>query len=346
MEELQQGEKFCQQRWVSLDFLTWLCIVVAFFGSILSAFNICTGGCTAAHEYRLFGLSFATVGILFSAVLAVLNHLRSNSQIIHGVFAMLVSSASGAELFFLHVQKVEIGQWCAVCITIATAVFVLTASIFSITLKEICMKWRFRKLVPLVIMTASFVVGLFVALAGVQQPAFAEEAGNIWFGKKNSKVEVYFISDWFCSYCRKTEPTIERIAPSVGKVAKYTFLDMPIHRETYEFIPFHLSLLVGEKRKYLQGRRALMEVASKTRKPDETVIKNAMAKHGVEFRMADFSTIMKLSNEVTSILLSNGVKVTPTVLIVNPETKEKRILSGTNQIQEPYILAAIRNLEN
>lgn len=318
---------------------------VVFVGSILSDFKICTGGCTAAHEYRLFGSSFATVGILFSVALAVINQLRSDSTIITGIFAVLVSAASGAEIYFLHVQKEEIGQWCPVCVTIAVAAFVLTAIIYPIIQKEIHMKLRFGKMAPLLIMASSFVLGLIVALAGVQPPAFAAEIDNIWFGKKSAKVEVYFVSDWFCSYCRKAEPSIEKMVPNIGKVARYTFLDMPIHRETYEFMPFHLSLLLGEKRNYLQGRRALMEVAAKTKNPDAGAIKTAMAKHGVAFRMADFSTIMKLSSEVTSVLQGNGVRVTPTVLIVNPQTKEKRILSGTEQIQEPYVLAAIRNLE-
>lgn len=329
----------------SLGSIIWAGIVTVFIGSILSAFNICTEGCTAAHEYRLFGLSFATVGILFSVALAVINHFRSNSVIVTGVFAVLVSAASGAEIYFLHVQKEEIGQWCPVCVTIAIAAFVLMAGIYLIIHKETNMKRGFGKSAPVLAMAVSFALGLFIALTGVQQPAFAGEMDNIWFGKKGAKVEVFFVSDWFCSYCRKAEPAIEKMAPKIGKVARYTFLDMPIHRETYEFMPFHLSLLVGEKRHYFQGRRALMEVAAKTRAPDAGTIKNVMAKHGIAFQMADFSTIMKLSTEVTSILQGNGVKVTPTVLIVNSQTKEKRILSGAEQIQEPYVLAAIRNLE-
>lgn len=330
---------------ITCDPIIWAGIATVFIGSILSVFNICTGGCTAAHEYGLFGFSFATVGILFSVALAVINQLRSDSTIITGIFAVLISAASGAEIYFLHVQKEEIGQWCPVCVTIAAAAFVLTGIIYPIIHKEIHMKLRSGKMTPLLIMAASFVLGLIFALAGVQPPAIAGEIDNIWFGKKRAKVEVYFVSDWFCSHCRKAEPSIEKMAPNIGKVARYTFLDLPIHRETYEFVPFHLSLLVGEKRNYLQGRRALMEVAAKTKYPDAGAIKNAMAKHGVAFRMADFSTIMKLSSEVTSVLQGNGVRVTPTVLIVNSQTKEKRILSGSEQIQEPYVLAAIRNLE-
>ncbi|MRR21702.1 hypothetical protein EG830_01825, partial [bacterium] len=178
---------------ITCDSIIWAGVATVFIGSILSVFNICTGGCTAAHEYRLFGFSFATVGILFSVALAAVNRLRSKSVTITGVFTVLVSAASGAEIYFLHVQKEEIGQWCPVCVTVAAAAFVLTASIYPIIQKEIHMKLRFGNMAPLLIMAVSFVLGLFVALAGVQPPAFAGEIDNIWFGKKSAKVEVYFV---------------------------------------------------------------------------------------------------------------------------------------------------------
>lgn len=189
-------------------------------------------------------------------------------------------------------------------------------------------------------------LGLIGALvAGVQQQAYGKETGFTWFGKRASKVQVFFVSDWFCSYCRKAEPVIESLAPAVGKVAKYTFLDMPVHRESLEYIPFHLSILGSDKRKHFEGRKALMELAATNRNPEVQEVRKVMAKHGINFQMADFASVAQTSNQAVALLRKYGVRMTPSVLIINEETNEKRVLSGFNEIQEPYIIAAIHSLE-
>lgn len=196
------------------------------------------------------------------------------------------------------------------------------------------------------VMTAALAIGLIgTQVSGVQQQAFGKETGFAWFGKRDSKVQVFFVSDWFCSYCRKAESTIENLAPAVGKVAKYTFLDMPVHRESLEYIPFHRSILEGDKRKYFEGRKALLELASINRNPEVQDVRKVMAKHGINFQMADFASVAQASSQAIALLRKNGVRMTPSVLIINEETKEKRVLSGLNEIQEPYIIAAIHSLE-
>lgn len=196
------------------------------------------------------------------------------------------------------------------------------------------------------VMMAALAIGFVGTLVAVsQQLAYGKETGFTWFGKRDSKVQVFFVSDWFCSYCRKAEPTIESLAPAVGKVAKYTFLDMPVHRESLEYIPFHLSILEGDKRKYFEGRKALLELAAVNRNPEVQEVRKVMAKHGINFHMADFASVAQASNQAVTLLRKNGVRMTPSVLIVNEETNEKRVLSGLNEIQEPYIIAAIHSLE-
>lgn len=187
--------------------------------------------------------------------------------------------------------------------------------------------------------------GTLAASAQQQRQELGKEIGFTWFGKRDSKVQVFFVSDWFCSYCRKAEPTIEGLAPAIGKVAKYTFLDMPVHRESLEYIPFHLSILEGNKRKYFEGRKALLELAAINRNPEIQDVKKVMAKYGINnFQMADFASVAQASNQAVTLLRKNGVRMTPSVLIVNEETKEKRVLSGLNEIQEPNIIAAINRL--
>lgn len=203
-----------------------------------------------------------------------------------------------------------------------------------------------RRKKTFLVMTAALAIGLVGTLVSVgQQQAYGKETGFTWFGKRDAKVQVFFVSDWFCSYCRRAEPAIEGVAPAVGKVAKYTFLDMPVHRESLEYIPLHLSILEGDKRKYFEGRKALMELAVTTKNPEVHEVRKVMAKRGINFQMADFASVAQASNEAITLLRKHGVRMTPSVLIVNEETKEKRVLSGLSEIQESHIVAAIRSLE-
>jgi len=73
-------------------------------------------------------------------------------------------------------------------------------------------------------------------------------AKNIWFGNLSSPVEVYFVSDWYCDYCRRVEPVVKSALSDIGAKAKYTWIDLAIHRESMNIIPVSLDVLLGDKK--------------------------------------------------------------------------------------------------
>src|ERR1035441_6007285 len=57
----------------------------------------------------------------------------------------------------------------------------------------------------------------FVLAGGIEAKAAVTEKGanavhfkaaDIWLGNKTSNMEVYFIGDWYCGFCRRLEPAI------------------------------------------------------------------------------------------------------------------------------------------
>lgn len=203
-----------------------------------------------------------------------------------------------------------------------------------------------RKILFLPVLATAMAVLIFTSTPEAKTSAVISTPPGIWFGKKSSAVEVYFVSDWLCPFCRKIEPEIEKMAPAVGAVAKYTFLDLPVHRESSEFIPYSQSILVNEKLKYFTARKALIELATKTRNPDNQSVADAMKRHGISFKMIGFSTVMQLSVSGQDVIRKTKVTMTPTVVVRNSKTGKQQLLIGAQQIQSQIVLAAIKNLES
>lgn len=329
--------------------LIWTGILVAFIGSVLSALNICTASaCTAAHSYRLFNIEFAMVGIPMFYLLASSRFFSGKIEGATDLFDAILFGCAGAEIWFLYIQKYQIGDYCPICIVIAFAVFLMgfarLVEKFS-TKKEACMSGFVkvcRKLLPAVV----FFAGLSVAMIGVKSAEANSGLAGMWLGNSKSAIEVYFVSDWYCSFCKKAEAAIEKTLPNLGKMARYTFLDYPVHQESFAFVPYNISLLMTEKTQYLSGRKALMEVAGKTNAPDDDTIRKALSRAGIKFRMADVSTVLKASNNISKFLLDAGIKSTPVVIIRNTKTGEQRLLTGTNQITSSAVISTAKGLSN
>src|SRR4030042_6182135 len=73
--------------------------------------------------------------------------------------------------------------------------------------------------------------------------------------------------------------------------AKLLFIDIPIHTETMNFIPYHLSFLVREKAKYLEIRKTLLRLAEPTKEPTPEEIQKAVAPLGVTYRPLNFADV-------------------------------------------------------
>lgn len=357
----------------AISYALWILLLIALVASVLSAFGICTGACTDAEKYRLFGLRFPTVGIpfLITALLASLYRNRHDQRALQSlcppahrraynrVFDFMLAGAVGAEYLFFYIQKNLIGHYCLVCMVIAAAV----ASAAALRLAEVVRQNAMNSLwsvcrrsahVAQYVFLMAFIgfSGLTLAIAGTKNAAESVTGSamairqDIWLsGPPVPSVEVYFITDWLCDYCKKTEPVIENMLPVVGKVARFTFIDDPIHKESLNFVPYHASLLLNDKQHYIEGRKALLELALKTKAPSEDMVKTAFAKYGLTSRMADYSVVANLSNSVGAFLRGNGVTMTPSIVVRNIITGEHRTISGVENITEGMVLMTIKRLQ-
>lgn len=111
------------REWTPWSF--WSIAVILLTGLILSALSgseICLQRCSAGHDYRFFGLSFATTGILFFTSTLLLHLLSLRYSFLAQGVVWLISAACGAEVMLVLIQKYQIGHWCPICLTIGVCV--------------------------------------------------------------------------------------------------------------------------------------------------------------------------------------------------------------------------------
>lgn len=333
-----------------MSYLTWAATVVSLFGAIFAAFGICTGGCSDAQNYRLFGLPFAAIGIPFFVLLVVTSFRRNGDRAcVRTLYDVLLAGALGAEWIFLGVQARIIKHYCPICVIIAIAVFVAVG----LRLVEVYLRRQvgverkkngvkkaalaFAKSLAVI---GAIYAGLIFALIGISSSVDAGSGNitqDIWLGKTDSQIEVLYVGDWYCPYCREAEPVLESMLPEIGKVARYSFIDDPIHRESYNFIPANMSLLLNSKSQYHEGRKALLELASRSKNPTEADVAAVLVAKGVEFNMVDANVLRELARSEGGFIHSNGITLTPTLVFRNSKTGAQKTLVGTDQITKEKI---------
>lgn len=341
-----------------ISYVLWGLLAVALAGSVLSDLGICSGACTDAEKYRLFGMHFSSVGIPFLMMATIASLYRNSARwVMRPAFDCLITGALGAEYFFVYVQKHIIGHYCPLCLVIAVAIaMAVVLRLCEVVMQKIAApRTIYKRCVSTVLHIGLLVCfafwGLTLAIAGTSAPGDGKAASgsirqDIWFaGPPIPNVEVYFVTDWFCDYCRKAEPAIDGMLSAVGKVARYTFIDDPIHRESLNFNPFNISLLLNDKAHYLDGRKALLDLATKTKSPSEEMVKSAFAQRGLNLRMADFATIVGLTDSTAAFLRANNVTMTPAIVVRNILTGERRTLTGIENISEGVVLMTIKRLQ-
>ena len=327
--------------------LIWTLLFAGLILSLLSATDLCNfGGCTDAHEYRLFGLHFAAVGTVFFIGSMVLFSLRSRSFVIQVAFIAAIGGGLGAELFFIHVQKNIIGAWCPLCLLIAATV---AATVAATALPGISNLSRGEPMTSRkIITTTTFFIllftGFFISMAGLGKGE-AEAALDISVGKRNSHLEVIIFSDWYCPACEKVEPVLLFSYPQLAQKARLYFVDKPIHKESTNFIPYNLSFAIHEKEKYPSLRRALASLAQKTKNPSADQVQKAVAPLGVTFTPLSFLEITQGMAEYESRIKEFNVRSTPTVILRNTRNGKTRTLSSTNEITAPKMLKALEEID-
>lgn len=322
--------------------ILWLAAIVGLVLSVMSALNICTSACSEASLYTIFGLNFGWFGVAYFCMLIGALVLQSRFVWMRKAIILLIWAAAGAELRFIWLQKYVIGRWCPLCLGIATAIFVMAI----IVLLNEWHKIRSRrtkmntyvKYVTTVMIAA--VLGLSGAILGVKKEAEAAEL-NMFLGKTDSPTVVYFVSDWFCPACRRTEPAIARMYPNIAAIAKVGFVDIPVHPETSNFTPYNTEFLVHEKGKYIQLRGALAELAKRTKTPSPEDVQKAIAPYGVKLRSMNYADIAAGMNWNENVYRTYEIKATPTVVIMNEKTRKHVHLVGEKEISHEAIFKAI-----
>ncbi len=301
--------------------------------SIPQVSSMCSESCAPTHEWTIFGMNFGWLGVGFFSACLVALFLRRLGIFDFGLKTML-AGACGAEIAFLYVQKFIIGQWCPVCVAIATLVYLSIAVLFFQSVYEF-MKQENRRAEMLKLtgkgawfLSAVF-VGCLVAAAGLGKPVTAEAGANgtdIVLGNKSSEIEVYVFTDWFCPACKRVEAELEKAYPELARQCKVVFADYPIHRESYNFIPYSISFAVNEKTKYMETRKALVSLAAKNRAPSAEDVQKAVDCLEVTYKplpFADVNMCMQYCGELANAM---QVEATPTVVVVNSNTKSMKKL--------------------
>ncbi len=316
--------------------------------SLMSHLNLCaTSACTETHKYLLFGLPFTMVGIVFFPAAWASFELGRSLRLFSIFFAMMIAGASGAEVAFLWIQKYVIREWCPLCLGIAATVYILAFLACYGWTKNILLTSKdgrgiimtiFKKisLIALVV-----VAGFLLAFKGAQKGEAQDKAMNLFLGAEKSARELYIFTDWFCPACRKAEAEIEKSVASAEKNAKIIFVDVPIHAETLNYMPYNLSFLMHEKSKYLELRKALGGLSLTSKEPSPEEVQKTVASLGVTYKPLSFMLVTKGLKYWEETARAFAVKSTPTVIVTNTKTKKKIQMVGFKDITEQNILKAL-----
>jgi len=337
-----------------LFWIATLAIITGFTLTIMSLLELCTTACVEGHKYKLFGIKFEYFGLVFFTTMLAVHVLGLRSALFHMLAALVVAGGVGGEFYFIYMQKVVIGSWCPICLSIAAMVGI-TALMYIINQfigfqkaneEGGNMSGFGRSFVAI----TTVIFGCFMAFSGTSKadPLQEEQTSikeSIAFGTNKSPIEVYVFTDWFCPACRLVEPIFEKMAPAVQKEGKLYFIDAYIHDESMNYSPYNLSFMIYQKPKYFQLRNALLALTDKTKSPSEKQVETAIAPLGVEYKEVNYKDISLATKMFQKLKRQFDITGTPTVIVVNLDTKKGKKLSGTTDITEANVLKAIEDLK-
>lgn len=325
--------------------------------SVFSWLELCVQHCSANQEYRLFGYSFAKIGILFFTTLTLLHLLSKKFEILKPFVGWLIASALGAEFVFIAIQHYEIGRWCPVCLAIAATILFaalvllfgyiksFNAAIHSRNREEIMQKIKNGCLSVFFIILGTLLAFIGIGKANTAEAAAKEMKDRLAFGTKNSPIEVYFITDWYCPACRKIEPLIEKLYPQIKSDVSFYFIDYAIHKKSLNFTPYNLAFLANDKPKYFQARQLLMNVAKETESPNDEDISQASTKQGLHFKELPYLDVKTGIEFFDTVSTKYKLHATPTIIITRPSRNQIISLEGADEISEKKVLEAIEKLK-
>jgi uncharacterized membrane protein len=330
-----------------LRIISALLILTGLILAILSWTDLCNfNGCSESHEYRLFGISLPLVGTLYFCILTITMLLSTRFSIFVPLVNLTLASGAGAELVMIHLQKNVIEAWCPLCLGIAASVYLLCVIAIIgafIDSRENNKMYKGKLFSKSLLLIVAALTGFTISFVGIKKP---EAAGiDAALGKQSSKVEVYIFSDWLCPMCIKVEPSLEAAMPQIEKRAKILFIDKPVHKESMNFVPYHLSFLVNEKPKYVQLRKALFELARINKNPSLQDVQAAITPLGVTYKQLSFMDVSQSMAQAQALSTEYKVTGTPTVVVLNNSSKKSKTLVGGKDITAENLLKAVKSLE-
>lgn len=321
--------------------------ILGFVLSLLSAWQVCTSSCAEAHQYRFFGFHFEIFGISFFIAAFAAFLFSAQWPWLLPLVKTMVAASIGAELRFVHVQKNVIGHWCPLCLTIAATLaliglifFVQYAASFQSIANDLERRDNImKKILAGLTSVAAGILGFAIAIFGVAKPerSFAEantRGESPIFGKTDSNIEVYLFTDWFCPACSKTEPELAKQFPAIMKKARLLFVDVPIHEDSENFLPYNISFMLKNKKQYLELRKALQKLAETNHAPTERDIEAMATSVGAAYKPLAYSEISQGKGYFEKMVEKFNVDSTPTVVITNTKTNKAKLFAGYNQISK------------
>lgn len=316
--------------------------------TLFSALKLCSSACTEAHNYRLFGLPFEIIGAIYFTLLAVFHFLSPSRPFFRLSTPLFIAGGIGAEGYLVMLQKMQIGAYCPICLTIAATVLALGFCYIAWEKKkpQEALMGNFSRIS---ILALFFIVGLstaFLGISKIDQLQAVEDTikEKIKFGNPNSPIEVYVFTDWACPACRMLEPALEKMAPQIMQRAQLTFVDTVVHPETLNFAPYNIAFMVNAKPKYFRVREALTDLSQKTKKPTDQEVANAVKPLGVKYQELPYGEVSVAIRYFEDLVSRFKITGTPTVAVINREGKKGKKFSGKGEITEANLIKAIETL--
>lgn len=345
-----------KQHYVAGYIIPGLALLTACALTFASWLHLCSQACAEGHAYRLYGLTFESIGLALFPVFAILHFLSWRYVPLFFIMGCLLAAVLGAELVFLYIQKYKIGSWCPICVSIAVSLAIATAGYYYVyrkTFKALLENGTKGQIMNYICKGLStmvfFALGLIIAFVGIGKVNHLEAQENemkdkIAFGNFKSPVEVYIFTDWECPACRSLEPKWEAMAPAIMQKAKISFMDDPVHDATLNYTPYNISFMIYNKSQYFALRQALTELAVETKTPQDSQVEAIAAKLGMRYRQLNYAEVAAASKYFDHVNEEYKVEGTPTVVIVNTQTKKHKKLEGLAEITRENILKAIKSL--
>ncbi len=340
-----------------LYILAGLGIILGFALTVFQTLNLCTEACAAVHNYRLHGMKFEIIGMIFFPLLFIFHIFSRYNKAANLIAGLMLAGALGAEIMFVLAQKFIIGHWCPICLSIAGVVgfialmYIIDYLFHLTTLNNEGNRREFmQKIWKAVTSGIVLILGFLFAFTGIAQsnPLQAEENSikdSISFGNKKSPVEIYLFTDWVCPACRKAEPALVKMMPKILPQAKITFVDYAIHPSTLNFTPYNLSFMVRNKDKYLKLRDALTALSEETETPTDQRVEAIAKKEGVVYQQLNYADVALGIKYFKHLGKEFNIDSTPTLVLVNRTTKKGKKLHGPREITEENVMNALEMLK-